>query len=151
VPAGEGRITDNLVCATLYFLEPALNGRGHQDQVAFDRESRSAAGEMTCAVSHGLAALIQEPGSWRIAALVGTARLLAPHVGLDAAAHLAASSARDYAKRVKAGLEAGLAQVGTLAAGAVESNDEALANRLGQLIADRLFIVPPVSVARRSV
>ena len=138
VLSGEARVSDNLACATIYFIDQALRACTAEDSALLDDAHHTAVGEAACAVSHGLAALIQEANSWRIAALIGTARVLAPHIGPDAAGRLSATSARDYAKGLKAGLESGLLQISTLAAGAVESNNPALAGKAVQLISQRV-------------
>lgn len=150
VLSGEARVSDNLACATILFIDQALSACTPGGAV-LDAAHHAAVGEAACAVSHGLAVLIQEPNSWRIAALIGTARVLAPHIGPDAAARLSAMSARDYGKRLKAGLEAGLLQISTLVVGAVESNNQALAGRAVQLIAQRIAgAVPFPEEARRA-
>jgi hypothetical protein len=150
VLSGEARVSDNLACATIYFVDQALNECTPDGNGLLDATHHAAVGQAACAVSHGLALLIQEANSWRMAALIGTARILAPHVGPDAAAHLSATCARDYAKGLKTGLESGLLQISTVVAGAVESNNQALAGKAVQLISQRISPVPPGSLARRA-
>jgi hypothetical protein len=148
--SGEARVSDNLACATIYFVDQALTACTPGGNGVLDATHHAAVGQAACAVSHGLALLIQEVNSWRIAALIGTARILAPHIGPDAAAHLSAACARDYAKGLKTGLESGLLQISTVVAGAVESNNEALAGKALQLISQRISPVPPGVIARRA-
>jgi hypothetical protein len=150
VLSGEARVSDNLACATIYFVEQALNECTPDGNGVLDATHHAAVGQAACAVSHGLAVLIQETNSWRIAALIGTARILASHIGPDAAAHLSATCARDYAKGLKAGLESGLLQISTVIAGAVESNNRALAAKAVQLISRRISTVPSGSLVRRA-
>jgi hypothetical protein len=150
VLSGESRVTDNLACATIYFVDQALNECTPDGNGLLDATHHAAVGQAACAVSHGLGLLIQEANSWRIAALIGTARILAPHIGPDAAAHLSATCARDYAKGLKTGLESGLLQISTVVAGAVESNNHALAGKAVQLISQRISPVPAGSPARRA-
>jgi len=150
VLAGEARVSDNLACATIYFIDQALTACTPDGNGVLDAAHHAAVGQAACAVSHGLALLIQEVNSWRIAALIGTARVLAPHIGSDAAAHLSATSARDYARGLKAGLESGLLQISTVVAGAVESNNHALAGKAVQLISQRISPVMSGSPARRA-
>jgi hypothetical protein len=150
VLSGESRVTDNLACATIYFVDQALNECTPDGNGLLDATHHAAVGQAACAVSHGLGLLIQEANSWRIAALIGTARILAPHIGPDAAAHLSATCARDYAKGLKTGLESGLLQISTMVAGAVESNNHALAGEAVQLISQRISPVPAGSPARRA-
>jgi hypothetical protein len=150
VQSSESRISDNLACATIYFVDQALNACTPDGNGLLDANHHAAVGQAACAVSHGLALLIQEANSWRIAALIGTARILAPHIGPDAAAHLSATCARDYAKGIKTGLESGLLQISAVVAGAVESNNNALAGKAVQLISQRISPVPSGSLARRA-
>jgi hypothetical protein len=150
VLSGEARVSDNLACATIYFVDQALAACTPGGNGVLDVSHHAAVGQAACAVSHGLAVLIQEANSWRIAALIGTARILAPHIGPDAAAHLSATCARDYAKGLKTGLESGLLQISTVVAGAVESNNEALAGKALDLISQRISPVPPGVLARRA-
>jgi len=149
--SGEARVTDNLACAAIYFVDQGLGASTPEGEGPLDDTHHAAVGQAACAVSHGLAVLIQEVNSWRIAALIATARVLAPHIGPDAAARLSATSARDYAKGLKTGLETGLLQISTVVAGAVESNNHALAGKAVQLIAQRISPVPSASLARRAV
>lgn len=150
VLSGEARVSDNLACATLYFVEQALIACTPDGNGLLDATHHAAVGQAACAVSHGLALLIQEANSWRIAALIGTARVLAPHIGPDAAAHLSASCARDYAKGLKTCLESGLLQISTVVAAAVGSSSEALAEKALQLISERISPVPSGVLARRA-
>ena len=57
---------------------------------------RAIVGHVACVVNRTMAELISQPGAWRIASLVSTARLLTPWIGLNAAALMAASSTRRY-------------------------------------------------------
>ena len=91
-------------------------------------------------VSHALSVLILEPASWRIAALVGIARLLAPQVGLDSAAHVAASSAREYQRRVKAGMDFEWVPVRAAVAQAVRSNEDAALDTAIELLAGQMLL-----------
>ena len=148
--SGEGRVSDNVACATIYFVDQALKACTPDGSGLLDAAHHAAVGQAACAVSHGLALLIQEANSWRIAALIGTARILAPYIGPDASAHLSATCARDFAQRLKTGLENGLLQISTVVAGAVESNNQALAGKAVQLISQRISPVPSGSLARRA-
>jgi hypothetical protein len=150
VAAGDARITDNLACATLYFVGEALAVCAVENDGSLDELQRSAVAELTCAVSHGLAVLIDERASWRLAALIGTARLLAPHIGIDAAAHLGAATARRYHKRRGGDLDPALMQVSSLVSGAVARNEQALVELAMQAIAERVSSVPDHCSVRMS-
>lgn len=97
-PAGVAQDSDNLVRATMLIVEAGLS-RHFADRVeglAF--RQRAVVGHVACLVSRALAELISQPGAWRIVALVSTARLLSPWIGLNAAAMTSASSARQFQK-----------------------------------------------------
>ena len=142
VLSGESRVTDNLACATLYFMQAAVNSCPAGECFALGGR-QTELGQLICTVSQGIATLIREPTSWRIAALVATARVLAPHIGIDAAAHAAAAAARAHSKCLGAAVDTALSQVNTLVIGAVESNHPAVFKRAVMLIAGR--VAPPAA------
>ena len=139
VLTGDARVTDNLACGSIYLVDGALNAYMLESRGTLTISQHPAVGQVACAVSQGLAMLIQEPNTWRIAALVSTARVLAPYSGLDAAAHIAAAAARDYSAALNAGTQpAEIMHIGKAAAAAVESNDEERALHVMRLILRRL-------------
>jgi hypothetical protein len=134
VLTGPTQITDNLASATIYFVDRGLTAY-NEERGPFPASRHLVVGLIACAVSRGLSSLILEPASWRIAGLIGAARILAPQVGLDAAAHLAASAARDYSRSLGSfAQDMQLLQVSHGACVAVESNDDALAANAASLI-----------------
>jgi hypothetical protein len=95
---GPARDTDNIARAALLVLRPAM------ERLDAGARSLSSAqcvflGQLNCCVCESLAALIEEPRCWRVAALVSTTQLLRPTLGLLAAAKLAATAARVYRGR----------------------------------------------------
>jgi hypothetical protein len=148
VLAGDARVTDNLACGGIYLVDGALNAFMLDSRGTLTIAQHPAVGQIACAVCHGLATLIQEPNSWRIAALVSTARVLSPYIGLDAAAHIAAAAARDYCAALNAGTQsAEVVHIGNAAASAVESNDEERALHVMKLILRRLSSAGAVPLA----
>ena len=139
VLTGDARVTDNLACGAIYLVDGALNAFMLESRGTLSNAQHPMVGQIACAVSHGLARLIQEPNAWRIAALVSTARILSPYSGLDAAAHVAAAAARDYSAALNGGSQAAdVVHIGNAAAFAVESNDEDRALHVMKLILRRL-------------
>ena len=139
VLTGDARVTDNLACGGIYLVDGALNAFMLESRGTLAVSQHPAVGQIACAVSHGLATLIQEPNAWRIAALVSTARVLSPYSGLDAAAHIAAAAARDFSAALNAGTQsADLAHISNAASFAVESNDEERALHVMKLNLRRL-------------
>jgi hypothetical protein len=103
-PAGVAQDSDNLVRATMLIVEAGLSlyFADRVEGLAF--RQRAVVGHVACLVSRALAELISQPGAWRIVALVSTARLLSPWIGLNAAAIPSASSTRQFQKEfMKAG------------------------------------------------
>src|ERR1700691_2385691 len=93
-PAGAARDTDNLVRATVFMVDTGVRIYFFAQENALNERQQAQVAQAACMVSHGLAALIGEPGAWRIAALVSAAQLLNPWIGLNAAAYAAAAAAR---------------------------------------------------------
>jgi hypothetical protein len=143
--AGETRLTDNLACATIYIVSAAL-AQCAQEHRPLTAPQHPAVGQIACTVSSSLALLIQEPTQWRSAALVATARLLEKHVGLSAAAHAAAASAREFGAALNNGcLDAEVLRIGNAARGAVESNADADTMSAVRSIAERLSSMSPLA------
>jgi hypothetical protein len=103
-PRGLSQDTDNLARATVLIVEAglALYLGGRKEGLAFDQ--RPVVGHVACLVSFALAQQILTPNAWRIVALVGTAQLLSPWIGLNAAAMASATAARQFQKEIKRGI-----------------------------------------------
>ncbi|MEO9054601.1 MAG: hypothetical protein ABI356_06745 [Steroidobacteraceae bacterium] len=96
--------SDDLVRATVLIVETgiALYFADRDEALAFHQ--RAVVGDVACLVSRALAEQIAQPDAWRIVALVSTARLLSPWIGLNAAAMASASAARQFQKEVMKGI-----------------------------------------------
>jgi hypothetical protein len=145
--SGDGRVTENLASATIYIVAEALDVWTRERQCALSGTQYPLVGQIACAVSSSLALLIQEPTQWRTSALVATARLLERHIGLSAAAHMAAAAARNFGSAVSGGfLPPDMLQIVQVVRRAVGSNTEADASEALQLILQRLSSVPARSL-----
>ena len=106
VPAlpGVSQDSDNLAQATVSIVETGLSLylADREEGLAFHQ--RPVLAHVACLVSLALAQQISQLDSWRIAALVGTAQLLSPWMGLDAAAMASASAARQFQKEIMKGI-----------------------------------------------
>jgi hypothetical protein len=102
VPATRGvsQNSDDLVRATVLIVETgvALYFADREDALTF--RQRAVVGHVACLVSRALAEQIAQPDAWRIVALVSTARLLTPWIGLNAAAVASATAARQFQKEI---------------------------------------------------
>jgi hypothetical protein len=93
-PAGVAQASDDVVRATVLIVEAGLKHYFNDRAEGLAVYQQAVVGHAACVVSRALAEAISQPGSWKVAALVSTARLLSPWIGLSAAALEAASSAR---------------------------------------------------------
>jgi hypothetical protein len=90
-PTGPGRVSNNLCRATIHLIDPLVS---HAETEP--RAEQSKVAMLACAVSHGLAASIDEMQIWRIAALVTAGHLLTPRWGSVMAARNAAIAIEGY-------------------------------------------------------
>ena len=85
-------VTENLVRACMIMVQPALPHRGADWRAMLQPRYFDALGEAVSRVTRALGDLIEEPQLWRVASLVGVARMLSPNLGMDMAAATAASA-----------------------------------------------------------
>jgi hypothetical protein len=95
-PAGVSQDSDNLVRATVLIVEAGLSVYFTDRVEGLAFHQRAVVGHVACLVSRALADQISQPDAWRIVALVSTARLLSPWIGLNAAAMASAGCARQF-------------------------------------------------------
>jgi hypothetical protein len=100
---GVAKDSDDLVRATVLIVEAGLalhiaDGEG----LAF--KQRPVLAHVACLVSLALAQQLSEPDRWRTVALVSTAKLLSPWMGLNAAAVASGCAARQFQKDVMKGI-----------------------------------------------
>jgi hypothetical protein len=99
-PVGVAQDSDNLVRATVLIVEAGLSVYFADRAEGLAFHQRAVVGHVACLVSRALAEQISHPGAWRTVALVSTARLLSPWIGLSAAAMASASCARQFQKEL---------------------------------------------------
>jgi hypothetical protein len=133
---GPARDTDNISRAALLILRTAL-GRRDGKARALSVAQCEFIGQVNCCVCESLAALIEEPRSWRVAALVSTTQLMRPSLGLLAAAKLAAAAAREFRRR---GPIDEFQQLGRMTSEAIARNSEDLLLKLSTHIASRIDV-----------
>lgn len=97
-PTGIGQDSDDLARATVFLLEAGISAYCRYRSAALTPRQRSLLGRTACIVSRAAASQILKPEAWRIAALISTAQLLAPWIGLKAAAVEATCAARLFEK-----------------------------------------------------
>lgn len=134
--AGAAQVTDNLTAATVAIVSSGLTLYAcKQQQQLLDWQLEELA-QLACAVSEGLTALIYEPRSWRVVALLSAAQLLRAQMGPSSAAHLSASITHTFAARPNE--RRSLIDIGRMAARAVERNDAEVLETTSQVISKRL-------------
>ena len=103
-PRGISQDSDDLVRATVLIVEVGLALYFVDRKEGLALGQRAVVGHVACLVSRALAEQIAQARDWRIVALVSTARLLSPWIGLNAAAIASASAARQFQKEVTRGI-----------------------------------------------
>jgi hypothetical protein len=97
--AGVAQDSDDVARATALIVEIGVASYCEDRAEGLGSLQRTAVAHVACLVSRTLAELISQPVAWRIAALVSTARLLTPWIGLNAAAMESASAVRAFQRR----------------------------------------------------
>jgi hypothetical protein len=122
---GAAKDSDNVTRATVSIVRAGLTVyfQGTEDSLAAYQHGVVAL--IACSISRAVAHLIQEPASWRIAALVSGAHLLQPWIGLTAAAIASASATREFTATLGDSVLGADPQVGDMASHAVSRNDAA--------------------------
>jgi hypothetical protein len=122
--AGPACVTDNLARAALYLVDAGLRAGLKTQAVESPEMFRSTLARTICAVTDGLATLIDEGASWRSAALVAASQLLSRFVSTRAAAGAAAAAAHAYDASFKdLSPDVELQDISHRAASAVRTND----------------------------
>lgn len=133
---GPARHSDNISRATLFLMaatleEPISEGRHvSPSQYAF-------VGRATCCVCEGLAVLIGQPRSWRVAALVSTTQLMPRSLVLLDAAKRGALAVRQFAS-LSQSLSADFREISLMASAAVIGNTDALLQQFRLHIRSRI-------------
>src|SRR6185437_13059555 len=137
-PPGVAQASDNLVRAAVLMVEAGLTFYFSDRADGLSVPQRAIVGHVACVVNRVLAELISQPEAWRIAALVSTARLLTPWIGLKAAAAVAASSARRFPHEWPQAAASMDARVGRSAVAAVTEHSSTRLAEVAASIATRL-------------
>jgi hypothetical protein len=105
-PVGAAQDTDNLVRATVTIAEAGLLTFFADREEGLRTSQQAIVGHVTCLVSRTAAQLILQPEAWRTVALVSIARVLAPWIGLNAAALASTSYTRLFQQGLPQGASA---------------------------------------------
>jgi hypothetical protein len=123
---GPARDTDNISRAALLVLRMALERRDAKAR-ALNLPQCAFIAQVDCCLCESMAVLIEEPHSWRVAALVSTTQFMRSSLGLLAAATLAAAAAREFRG---GGLVGELQRIGRMTFEAITRNSDDLLLKL---------------------
>jgi hypothetical protein len=137
-PPGIAQASDNIARATMLIIDTALALHFRDCSEQLSESQRSIIGHVSCVASRALSESISEPDAWRIAALVSTARLLSPWIGLTSAALASASTMRGYRHGLSNPTSAIDVQTGQGAAAAMTANSAAAMATIAACIVARL-------------
>jgi hypothetical protein len=138
-PPGVAQDSDNLVRATVLIVEAGLKLYLNDRSEGLAAPPLAIVGRVACLVSRSLAELISQPTVWRIVALVSTAQLLTPWIGLNAAAMMSARSTRHFQEGLVEGAPID-AQVGHSATAALVGHGTDAMAEVSAVIAARLSL-----------
>jgi hypothetical protein len=145
-PAGRSQDTDNLARASVAIVAAGLDLYFHQREDRLAYNQRRVVAHVACLVSLTLAQLISEPELWRNPALVSSAKVLSPWIGLNAAAVVSTTVAREFQKEVATGMSPLDWRISKSACEAVSSNKSTSMSRAAWNIAARLNAETPVAI-----
>jgi hypothetical protein len=103
-PPGVSQDSDNLVRATVLIVGTGMSLYCADREEGVSFQQRPVVAHVACLVSLALAQQIAQPDAWRTVALVSTAQLLSPSIGLNAAAMASATAARQFHKVIAQGI-----------------------------------------------
>jgi hypothetical protein len=98
---GAAQASDNLTRATVFIVESGVQAYFKERDHGMASSQLAVVGHCACIVSRAAAAAIREPTTWRIPALVSTALLLSPWIGLSAAASGSTASVQEFENRLQ--------------------------------------------------
>jgi hypothetical protein len=136
---GPSRDSDNLTRAAVFMIDRGLQVYFHGRDEGLAESQYGVVGRLACMVSRRLAELIQQPNNWRIPALLGTAQLLTPWIGLNAAARESADSTQEFTVSLENfNASAEEREIAELISAAVKNDDNASLETLAQAFAAQL-------------
>lgn len=135
IAQGPSRDSDNLARATVYIVEGGLTAYFQGREEGLAESQHGAIGRLACLTTGAVARLIGEPASWRIPALVSTAQLLRPSIGLQAAACASADFIRQFSVSLQDAPGPEDTRMSEAVSIAVQHNDNGSIRAVAELIA----------------
>jgi hypothetical protein len=138
---GAAQASDNLTRATVFIVESGLQTYFKERDHGMATSQLPVVGHCACIVSRAAAAAIRQPTMWRIPALISTALLLTPWIGLNAAASGSAASVQAFENRIQCCSVTDDSPLSDLVTIAVVQNDYTQVTGISELISERLAAI----------
>jgi hypothetical protein len=138
---GAAQASDNLTRATVFIVESGVHAYFKERAHGMAASQLAVVGHCACIVSRVAATAIREPTTWRIPALVSTALLLSPWIGLNAAASGSAASVQDFEHRLQHCSMTDDTPLSDRVTVAVIHNDDTQITGISEMISERLATV----------
>jgi hypothetical protein len=135
---GAARDCDNLARATVHLIQGGLELYFCHREEGLAESQHGMIGHLACLTTRAVAGLIEEPASWRIAALLGTAQLLSPWIGLNASACASASLVHQFTIRLKEAAAPDDNEITAAVSAVLQRNDRASLLTVAEMIERRL-------------
>jgi hypothetical protein len=135
---GAARDSDNLARATVYLIQGGLEIYFRHREEGLAESQHEMIGRLACLTTRAVAGLIGESASWRIPALLSTAQLLSPWIGLHASAYASASFVHEFTVRLQHAAAPADSELTAAVLGALQHNDRASILTLTETIEKRL-------------
>jgi hypothetical protein len=135
---GAARDCDNLVRATTYVIDAGLKVYFQAREEGLAESQQGVVGRLACLTTRAVAGLIGEPECWRIPALLSTAQLLSPWIGLQASACASACFVHQFTVRLQDASDPDDTRVTQAVSVAVRHNDAGSIRAVAEMIALRM-------------
>jgi len=135
---GAARDCDNLARATVYLIQGGLEIYFCHREEGLAESQHGMIGHLACLTTRAVAGLIGEPASWRIPALISTAQLLSPWIGLHASAYASASFVHQFTVGLQDAAALEDNEITAAVSAALQRNDRASILTVAEMIERRL-------------
>jgi hypothetical protein len=147
---GAARDCDNLARATVYFIQRGLESYFCHREEGLAESQHGTIGRLACLTTRAVAGLIEEPESWRIPALLSTAQLLSPWIGLNASAYASASFVHQFTVRLQEAAALEDNEITAAVSAALQRNDRASILTVAEMIEKHLSTATATAEPRPS-
>jgi hypothetical protein len=135
---GAARDCDNVVRASVYLIQGGLEIHFCHREEGLAESQYGLIGRLACLTTRAVIELIGEPGSWRIPALLSTAQLLSPWIGLHASAYASASFVHQFTVRLQDAAAQDDNELTAAVSAALQHNDRVSLFTVTEMIEKRL-------------